>query len=83
MQAPERKRDGKRKRRTRPPLTAAEAMREGGKAAGIHTSASDIGGASSASKLREADSRLWPALEYPACNRPLEVWALSGRDKWD
>ena len=62
-----------------PPLTAAEAMREGGKAAGIHTSASDVGGASSRSRLWELDSRLWPDLEYPEWDRPLELWDWRGR----
>ena len=58
-----------------PPLTAAEAMREGGKAAVIHTSASDVGGASSTYMLWEPDSRLWPDLEYPEWDRPPDVWA--------
>lgn len=52
-----------------PPLTAAEAMRAEEVLAEIHTSASDVGGASSISMLCEPESCLLPSLDCPE-------WAL-------
>lgn len=56
-----------------PPLTAAEAMRAEEVLAEIHTSASDVGGASSISMLCEPESCLLPSLDCPE-------WALALRD---
>lgn len=54
-----------------PPLTAAEAMRVDEVVAEIHTSPSDVGGASSISTLREPESCLLPSLERPKRVRAL------------
>ena len=48
-----------------PPLTAAEVMRADEVVADIHTSASDVGGASSISKLCEPESCLLPSFDCP------------------
>lgn len=48
-----------------PPLTAAEAMRADEEVLEIHTSASDVGGASSISMLCEPESCLLPSLDCP------------------
>lgn len=58
-----------------PPLTAAEAMRADEVVAEIHTSASDVGGASSISRLCEPESCLLPSLDCPEWALPLEDWA--------
>lgn len=56
-----------------PPLTAAEAMREAEVAAELHTSVSDVGGASSMSMLCGPASCRLPSLECPE-------WALAPGD---
>lgn len=58
-----------------PPLTAAEAMRADVEAAEIHTSASDVGGASSTSTLWGSDSCLFPSLDWAEWALPLGDWA--------
>lgn len=60
-----------------PPLTAAEAMREDEVVVEIHTSASDVGGASSISMLCEPESCLLPSLECPECALAPGDWACN------
>lgn len=64
---------GKGERSSLPPLTVEEAMREDEVVVEIHTSASDVGGASSTSTLWEPPSCLLPSLDCPE-------WGLAPED---
>lgn len=63
----------------KPPLTAEKDMRGDGEVPELHTSPSDIGGASSMSTSRGPESSLWPDLDCPVWDLALGAYEIQQR----